>query len=166
MNSKGILIIVLMVSCGCASLRSEYDGGVKRFTQSRSLSRATGMLESGDRVGAVRELTAITDSGSFSGITDEALFRLALLVLHPVSERDGTLHSLQLLKRLKKEFPASPWAVQSGPLLELLSGVEELRRNNRNLTSQNQSLTNEVNELNRNINQLKRLDQELEKKLR
>jgi len=166
MKRKSVLILLLLFSCGCASLRSEYDGGVKRFTQSRSLSRATSMLESGDRGVAVRELTAITESGSYPGITDEALFRLALLGLHPASERDGNLHSLQLLKRLKKEFPASPWTVQSGHLLELLSGVEELRRNNRNLTSQNQSLTNEINELNRSIEQLKRLDQELEKKRR
>ena len=43
--------------------------------------------------------------------------------------------------------------------LELLSGVDELRRTNR-------TLTNEVNELNRSIEQLKRLDQELENKRR
>ena len=159
-------VILMLVSCGCASLRSEYDGGVRRFTQSRSLAQATAMLESGDRSGAVRELTAIAESGSYPGITDEALFRLALLELHPVGERDGTHQSLLLLKRLKKEFPSSPWTVQSSHLLELLSGVEELRRSNRNLTSQNQSLTNEINELNRSIEQLKRLDQELEKKRR
>jgi len=164
MKRKSLLILLLATCCGCASLRSEYEGGVKRFTQSRGLSRATSMLESGDRSGAVRELTAITESGSYPGITDEALFRLALLGLHSAS--DGNLHSLQLLKRLKKEFPASPWTAQSGHLLELLSGVEELKRTNRNLTSQNQSLTNEINELNRSIEQLKRLDQELEKKRR
>jgi len=159
-------LCLLVVSCGCASLRSEYDGGVKRFTQSRSLSRATAMLEKGERSGAVRELTAITEAGSHAGITDEALFRLALLELHPSAERDGITHSLQLLKRLKKEFPSSSWTVQSGHLLELLAGVEELRRHNRSLKSQNQSLSGEVNELNRSIDQLKRLDQELEKKRR
>jgi prefoldin subunit 5 len=45
----------------------------------------------------------------------------------------------------------------------VLAGVEELRRQIRNLKNQNQALGNEVNELTRNIKQLKRLDQELEK---
>jgi len=161
-----LLILLFFATAGCASLKSGYDGGVKRLSQSRSLSRATGLLESADRSGAVRELTAITESGNHAGITDEALFRLALLELHPSAERDGNLHSLQLLKRLKKEFPGSVWTVQSGHLLELLAGAEELRRQNRNLKNQNQSLSGEVNELNRNIDQLKRLDQELEKKRR
>jgi peptidoglycan hydrolase CwlO-like protein len=83
-----------------------------------------------------------------------------------VTDPGSNLHAINLLKRLKKEYPASRWTVQSGQLTELLSGVEDLRRQIKSLKSQNQNLGSEVNELNRNIEKLKQLDQELEKKRR
>jgi hypothetical protein len=165
---KRIVLLILLLGGvgGCASLRSGEGGVVQRFSQSRKLAAARDLLAAGDRSGAARELTAITEGSGIAGVTDEALFRLALLSLRLPGEREGNLHGLQLLRRLKKEYPASPWAVQSSHLVELLSGVEEMRRQNRNLKNQNQTLSNEVNELNRNIDQLKRLDQELEKQRR
>ena len=161
-----LLTILLLVMCGCASSQGSGGGLMQRLTQSRNLARATGLLEAGDRAGAVRALTVVADAGGISGITDEALFRLALLNIHPAAERDGNLPALQLLRRLKKEYPLSHWTAQSGQLLELLSGADEMRRQIRSLRSQNQSLNNEVNELNRSIDQLKQLDQELEKRRR
>ena len=166
MMKNVLLTIMLLAVCGCASLRSGEGGVMQRYTQSRNLADAKNLLESGDRPGAARSLAAITEAGSFAGITDEALFLRALLNLRPASEHDANHQSLQLLKRLGKEYPASPWTAQSRQLLELLAGVEEMRRQMRNLKSQNQSLNNEVNELNRNIDRMKRLDQELEKKRR
>ena len=139
---------------------------MQRFTQSRNLAEAKSLLESGDRAGAARRLTTVTEAGNLPGITDEALFLLALLDLRPAPEHDGNLRALHLLKRLGKDYPASPWTARSRQLVDLLAGLEEVRRQVRNLKSQNQSLTNELNELNRNIDQLKRLDQELEKKRR
>lgn len=153
------LTVLLLGASGCASFRSGEGGVMQHYSQSRKLAAARERLEAGDRSGASRDLTAITEAGGVTGVTDEALFRLALLNLRPPGERDGNLHGVQLLRRLKKEYPSSPWTVQSGHLLELLSGVEEMRR-------QNRSLKNEVSELNRNIEQLKRLDQELEKQRR
>jgi hypothetical protein len=156
---------LLLFLCGCASFPG-WDGGMQRFTQSRNLARANALLESGDKAGAARELSAVADAAGVAGVTDEALFRLALLTIHPVADSGGNLHAINLLKRMKKEYPASRWTVQSGQLLELLSGVEELRRQVKSLKSQNQTLGSEVNELNRNIEQLKQLDQELEKRRR
>jgi len=161
-----LLTILLLAVCGCASLQRGEEKLVKHFTQSKNLSEAKTMLETGDRSGAVKALTAVTEAGDIPGVTDEALFMLALLSLRPGVEPDGNLQSLQLLKRLKTEYPASLWTTQSRQLLELLPGVEEMRRQVRTLKNSNQSLNNEVNELNRNIDQLKQLDQELEKKRR
>jgi dGTP triphosphohydrolase len=131
-----------------------------------TLDQATALLDAGDRRGAIRAFTAICDSSGVPGVTDEALYQLALVSLRPVTDREGNAQGLQLLKRLKKEYPASRWAERSGPLVELLVSSEELRRQNKNLKSQNQSLNNEVSELHRNIKKLKRLDQELEKERR
>lgn len=149
-----LLMLILFVS-GCAAFRGG-NGGIAR-------DKAQAMLESRDRAGAARVLTTITESKGVAGVTDEALFRLALLSLHPVTEKEGNLPALQLLKRLKREYPDSIWTQQSVPLLEMLTGAEELRRQIRSLKANNQSLVNEVNELNRSIERLKRLDQELEK---
>lgn len=161
-----VLLIMFVFVNGCAYLNPGDGGIAHRFNQSRELSRATELLESNDREGAAKVLAAISDSRGVPGVTDEALFRLALLSLRPATDKEGELRAQQLLKRLKKEYPASPWTAQSGQLTDLLSSVEELRRQNRNFKSLNQSLTNEVNELNNSIEQLKRLDLELEKKHR
>lgn len=161
-----LLIILLAVMTGCATLRGGEGGVMQRYSQSRKLGAAKELLDSGDRAGAARLLTAITNGGDIPGITDEALFRLALLNLRASVEREGNLQALQLLKRLKKSYPTSVWTVQAGQLPELLGGLEEVRRQLRSLKSSNQSLSNEINELNRNVDQLKQLDQELEKKRR
>ena len=166
MLARYLLIVLLLVQCGCAALRSSEGGVMERFAQSRNLAAADSLLESGDRAGAAKLLTKVVDSGNYPGITDEALFNLALLDLRPAAEHDSNAKALQLLKRLGKEFPASPWTQKSRQLLELLTGVDDLRRQVRNLKSSNQSLSGEVKELNRNVDQLKRLDQELEKQRR
>jgi len=165
MKIIALATFLLLSLCSCASIPSG-ERVVQHFTQSRSLSRANELLQAGDRVGAVRELNVVTDAKGITGITDEALFRLALLNIHPVADPGSNLHAINLLKRLKREYPASRWTVQSGQLIELLSGVEDLRRQIKNLRSQNQDLGSELNELNRNIDQLKQLDQDLEKKRR
>jgi len=160
MNRIALLLLLVCLN-GCALLKT--DEGMRHSHQPADLAQATALLEAGDRAGATVAFAAISDSSGVPGVTDEALFRLALLSLHPATDKEGNALALQLLKRLKKEYPDSRWTAQSGQLADMLAGVEELRRQNRSLKKNNQSLVNEVNELNRNIKQLKRLDQELEK---
>lgn len=160
-----LLTLLLLFVSGCASFPG-WNGEFSHSPQARSLAKAHELLASGDRAGAGKALTAVTEAGGVAGITDEALFRRALLAIHPPLEPGGNLHAINLLKRLKKEYPVSSWTVQSGQLLDLLIGAEELQRQVKSLKNQNQSLGSEVNELNRNIEQLKKLDQELEKRRR
>ena len=172
-----LLTVLLLLVSGCASLPVR-EVRVERSPQSINLARANELLKYGDKAGAIRALTAVTDANGVTGITDEALFRLALLIIHPVAESGDNLLPKNLLNRLNKEYPRSSWSVQSGPLIDLLASAEELERQVKSLKSQNQTLRSqtqtlrsqnqtlgsEVNELNRNINQLKQLDQELEKR--
>src|SRR5262249_9619927 len=99
------IIPLLLLFCinGCASLKSN-EG-----TQPATLSRATQLLEAGDKPGATAAFTAVTESSKVQGVTDEALFQLALLSLRPATDREGNAQALQLLKRLKKEYPNSRW---------------------------------------------------------
>jgi hypothetical protein len=157
---------MLLSMCSCASLKSVNVEPSERVGLAKDLGEAKSLLEIGYRTEAARSLSKIIEAGNYSGITDEALFLLALLDLKPAQEHDANSRSLQLLKRLAKDYPASSFTAQSRQLLEFLGGVDEMRGQVRNLKSQNQSLSKEVDELNRNVDQLKKLDQELEKKRR
>ena len=169
------LLLALFLCSGCATERhGENRGGfLQHYSEAKRLESALALLRKGDSAGAAKILEAICNAPPVPGVTDEALFRLALLSLQPSTERPASSQGHQLLKRLKKEYPSSPWTVQAAPLVELISSAEELRRQNKNYRSANQSLIREIaelnksiNELTRNIDQLKHLDLEMEKKTR
>jgi hypothetical protein len=176
MKRFATLILALSLCAGCATARpgeKEKGGFVQRYSESRKLASATALLGKGDSAGAAKLLEAICSAPPAPGVTDEALFRLALLTLKPSTDKPASAQGHQLLKRLKKEYPSSPWTAQAAPLVELIGAAEELRRQNRNYRNTNQSLNRDINELNKNVNelnknieQLKHLDLELEKKTR
>lgn len=163
MKKSFIMYAIVLSLTGCAGMRG--SGGITNYyTQSRNLSDAQEMLEKGDKGAAAKLLATICDAQAVPGVTDEALFRLALLALKP-AEKDSS-HAHELLSKLQKDFPTSQWSIQSAPLMELMSGTEELRRQNRSCKNLNQSLSKENKELMQNIEKLKQLDLELEKKNR
>ena len=101
-----------------------------------------------------------------AGVTDEALFRLALLTMKAKADRPASAQAQRLLRRLKKEYPASQWTLLAAPVTDLVNLAEEQKRQNRALRTSNQALNREMEELSQRIEQLKHLDQELEKKSR
>jgi hypothetical protein len=174
MKRCAALFLACALCFGCANSRpGQKSGFLQHHTEANRLATAQTLLEKGDSFGAAKALEAICSSPAEPGVTDEALFRLALLSLKPSPERPASPQGHQLLRRLKKEYPASPWTAQAAPLVELINSAEELRRQNRNYRTSNQALTRDVNELNKNIKeltksieQLKHLDLEIEKKTR
>jgi cell division protein FtsB len=126
MRKLVILIVVSSLLTGCTTLKGwESIGFVQRYAESKKLSQAVEMLAKGDSPGAVKMLTAICSASSVPGVTDEALFRLALLLMEPGSPTSGQGH--RLMMRLQKEYPTSPWAVQAARLTEYLNATEDLR---------------------------------------
>jgi hypothetical protein len=146
--------------------RPESGSATRRVPPSKRLAKAVELLDQGDVAGATRLLKAITSAHSVPGVTDEALFRLALLTLKPSPDRPVSRQGQHLLRRLKDEFPSSPWTAQAAQLTELVNVDEELRHQNRTLKATNQSLAKRIAELNDTIDQLKNLDLELEQKNR
>jgi hypothetical protein len=118
-----------------------------------------------DPAKAAKTLEEITTRPPLPGVTDEALFRLALYNLRSAT-RESTGKAQQLLQRLAKEFPLSTWNQMGQPIHELLDALAEQRRQIAVLKNQNQNLTKESRELHLAIEQLKTLDLELEKKSR
>jgi hypothetical protein len=167
MRKLMLFLVAASLVTGCATTKpGESVGLVRHHAESKKLALAVEMLSRGDSSGAAKQLNALCTGSAVPGVTDEALFRLALLSIRPSAERPASGHGYQLLKRLKKEYPASPWTVQATPVLELINASEEIRRQNRSMKATNQSLTKEVNELNKTLEQLKHLDLELEQKTR
>jgi len=160
-------------STASAGTKGTGAGFLQRYAVSKKLEHAVDKLEKGDLAGAVKDLNALCRGQAVPGVTDEALFRLALLSLRPSVEKPLSGQGPQLLKRLRREYPASPWTLQAAPLIELVDVADELRQQNRSLRASNHSLGRElkesnqvIKELNLVIKQLKNLDVELEQKVR
>lgn len=138
------------------------DAPSRKEIMSKRLTQAVQTLRSGDVPDAKRKLRAICSSKPVPGVTDEALFRLALLSLKPSSDTPAAERGQLLLRRLKKEYPKSNWNIQAEPLRELIDVAEELKSRNRSLANSHEALTSEVSELTKKLKQLKHLDIELE----
>lgn len=162
-----LLCLIAALCSGCASTKSGGDGSMlQRYSGSRQLVQAEDMLREGNTAGATKVLETLVSGPSLPGVTDEALFRLALLTLKPGLERPASGQAQQHLKRLRKEHPNSPWTHLAAPLRELINVAEDLKHQNKNLKGTNQTLGKEINDLTERIEKLKHLDQELEKKSR
>lgn len=169
-----LLIVVLLAGCATSGTTtttgSSSEGGIMdRYAESRKLEEAVDLLEEGKTVGAARVLHTVATGKRVPGVTDEALFRLALLALR--GGEKGQALSSQHLRRLKKEYPGSPWTLQAAPLASLLNEMEELKEQNRSLKGNSQALNREVGDLKKEINalnsqirQLRNLDLELEQR--
>lgn len=175
-----ILLIAMIGLSGCAALNNS-GGFFQRFSQERNLAKAVKLLEDGNEAAASKLLEEITTAKGIAGVTDEALFRLSLMHLRPGIGKDELEQSQNRLERLKKEYPESSWTLMASPLMDFLTSVGELRRQNRNLKilnlslnkdnkelqslkSNNTSLIRENKELRQSIEMLKHLDVELEQK--
>ena len=175
MKKFAFLIIAAAICTGCVLMQGSPVYPASRKPGSQALAQAVKMLEKRDTSGAAKVLKALSIAKSEPGVTDEALFRLALLSLSPAPDRPVSRRAQLLLKRLKNEYPASPWTVQAAQLMELVRVSEELRhqsRRLRELKADNEELSRsnkEVKEnneaLNRNLKEMKATNDELKKEI-
>ncbi|WP_298273279.1 tetratricopeptide repeat protein [Geobacter sp.] len=173
MKTARLLLIAAMLGTmtACTTLQKTIELQRQRSLQEERLETARTLLLKGDTDGAVRQLRAVVAAKKIKGVTDEALFRLALLTIPEDFDREEFTQAANLLERLRKEFPSSIWTAQAAPLASFLTefpsrlqASTELRRQIKSLKDVNLSLTRENKELRLNIEKLKILDVELEKK--
>lgn len=156
----GVLLCLMPMITGCSGL-SYFS------TQKQNLNVAVTQLGAGKEQQARTLLEKVTDSTPVSGVTDEALFRLALLDLRS-DGGSGLARAQTLLERLAARYPDSLWTKQSAPLLAHLIEARSLRNRQRDLKTLkelNLSLSRDNRELRQNLDRLKQLDLELEKKI-
>lgn len=172
------VMAVAVLSCtgGCATVGGTLGGvfGSKpgRAAQppdrERDFATALQYLRKGNEQQARAALERVVEAPPLGGVTDEALFRLALLHLDDDGGRD-TSRTRSLLERLRSEYPKSLWARQAAPLSTYLATAGMLRdkeREIRTLRQLNLSLSRDNKELRQSIDRLKSLDMELEQKIR
>lgn len=145
---KGLPFLMLMlILSGCAAI----NGKKSHFlAQQKKLNDAVQLIKKDEVGAAVDILTRICSEQSVMGVTDEAMFRLALLQLGSDMDKPKIAKAKQTLKRLEDEYPASPWAAQAKHLDPLL-GKMALK-------------IDESLYLKRDLMRLKNLDLELDRK--
>jgi outer membrane protein assembly factor BamD (BamD/ComL family) len=146
--------------------------------QKRKLVLAQMLLEDNKVSSAKELLTAVSNGKKIPGITDEALFRLALLNLEAGEQKIATGTASKNLEKILNEYPASPWRIHAAALKGLLDAydmsveekaeldkaVKNLKGSNLALRNQNLSLSKENKELRQGMERMKNLDLELEMK--
>ncbi|SNB45736.1 tetratricopeptide repeat protein [Geobacter sp. DSM 9736] len=159
MRTLTAVIIISMLS-GCAQIPTWMHLNSSPYEQRKRLSQAVELVKEGNNASASRLLASICREPGVPGITDEALFRLALLSLRGGDRENAS----NMLERLGREYPRSIWTRTANPIVELLAQHDDLRNQNRTLKNTNQALTRENKELLQSIERLKHLDLELELK--
>ena len=163
--TSALLIGTLLLNLtGCGGLFG--TGGT--LEKRRNLATGVEMVRDGLESEARHFFELVITDPQDDGVTDEALFRLAILNLND-GKLGGGKSSLALLDTLQHSYPKSVWARQAEPLLLYLKGPHSIRSRERELTSlreKNVALNKEVRELRQVIERLKMLDRELELKIK
>lgn len=172
MKPERVVIIALLalvtMNAGCAGLKEKMPGFPAISEQERSMAGALDQLRAGKEQQARDLLEKIIIGAPAAGVTDEALFRLALLSLKEDGGK-GLRRAQALLERLADRYPDSLWTRQSAPLLSHLADDRTLRNRQRelkNLKELNLSLSRDNRELRQSLEQLKQLDLELEQRIK
>lgn len=162
------LLALVTLNAGCAGMDGRMPRLLMLSEQERTLAGALDQLRAGKEQKARELLDKVVDGAPAAGVTDEALFRLALLSLREDGGK-GLLRAQVLLERLADKYPDSLWTKQSAPLLSHLTEARTLRNKQRELKALkdlNFSLSRDNKEMRQSLEQLKRLDLELEQRIK
>lgn len=175
MRTLIVCISIIIGLSGCATIRKEDPNALE---QRQKLILAKMLLERNRTEAAKKTLTEITAKPPVAGITDEALFRLALIDLEAGQQKIATEKSGKDLDTILSKFKSSSWSAHATTLKGLLDAyditlqekaeldrsVKNLKNSNASLTSANASLTKENNDLRQDLEKIKKLDLELDMK--
>lgn len=172
------LLLLVAFLGGCSMMRGKpLPAADATIEQERHFAGALQYLKGGKEREAQTSLERVIASQPLPGVTDEALFRLALLHLRD-EDGNGDVHAHALLMKLKKVYPHSIWTQQAAPLISYLDQASTLRENLsaqsalwelslheiKVLRERNHLLLHEKKELVKRLDRLNDLDLEIERK--
>ncbi len=159
------IVIATLGGCGTTDYTTKTAGQERR----QVLLEGVQALRTGDLRQSHELLEQVVNAPPVAGITDEALFRLALVQLaEEGTGTRGTPRSVSLLESLQKQYPLSQWTPQAAILLTWLGELKNSRERDREhinrLMRENRELLRDNRELRQNIERLKNIDLDIEKK--
>lgn len=158
---QAVLAVPLLLLAGCTGLGWQSQ-------QQQQFNTSIELLQAGEVRKSCDLLEKVVNAPAVNGVTDEALFRLSLLLITEEVGPKNAPRAQALLERLRKEHPASSWTPQAILLLDWLTspkgGRDRDREQINHLLRENRELLKENRELRQNMERLKNLDLELEKK--
>ena len=157
------LIITLSLALSACAGLTQSGGLLYGHGQKNKLARAVTLLEEGKPSAAAELLAAISAEQGVPGVTDEALFRLSLLRLGSIQDKNVVFQTKHDLERLQKEYPASSWTPLASSLAEFIDSDDDVRLQARKLKDLNGALTKENRDLHTSIEKLKNLELEMGK---
>lgn len=163
-----LALMLLLVCSACSLVRPLSEQEADRRLREQQLDSAVRSIAAGREDEARGLLETLVAGRGSAGVTDEALFRLALLALRE-GDQMAAREAHTLLTRLAGEYPDSTWTRQAASLTAHLAATLRLfdaSRESRQLRAQNLQLYRENKELRLNIEKLKNLELELELKSR
>ncbi|NVN92277.1 MAG: hypothetical protein HXX11_16970 [Desulfuromonadales bacterium] len=166
--SIAVIMVMAMLGTGCGVKMQSSSLKLMVPEQERTFAGALEFLKAGKEQQARESLDKVVAAPSITGITDEALFRLALLYIRDEAGRMPA-RTQSLLERLENEFPRSIWTRQAAPLVSYLASIKfprDKQRELKTLKDLNLSLSRDNRELRQTIERLKSLDIELEQKIK
>lgn len=157
-----IVILILFTSFGCAVLTEKQKGEVRNEESQRKgetlrilsehLLRARKLLEQRDYDGSFKENQKILSLSGQNPPGDEALFNMGLIYAHSWNPKKDNMRSIGFFKKLTKDYPYSPLAVQA----RIWTGILQ----------ENEKLSQTIQKLNQVIEESKQVDIEIEEKKR
>jgi len=167
--TRYIAILALFIGLGGCATTTTVDLHARE--QKRKLFLAQALLGE-NRVAAAKGLLSdICAAPGVPGVTDEALFRLALIDLEPGEQKIVTGKAGKNLEKLVRDYPGSSWKAHAMTIKGLIEAYDgaveekaELEKSVRSLKSANLSLTKENKELKQDMEKLKDLELDLERK--
>jgi hypothetical protein len=124
------LLLLAALGEGCSTIRVDKPPpGVQAPLghEERSFARALQSLRDGNERDAQTLLEEVITGKPLPGLTDEVLFRLAVLHLGD-EDGNGDTQTHALLARLQKEYPDSNWTQQATSLITYLDEMDVLRK--------------------------------------
>jgi len=156
------VILTLLASFGCAVLTQKQNVEVRDEVSQRKeetsnilserLLRAGKLLEQRDYDGSLKENQRILSLSGQNPPGDEALFNMGLIYAHFGNPKKDNGKSLSFFRKLTKDYPRSPLAVQAMIWMGILQ--------------ENEKLTQTIQKLNQVIEESKQVDIEIEEKKR
>lgn len=150
------LLLLVAFGGGCGMMRGKPLPTVYApiGQQERRFAEALQRLKGGKDREAQTLFEEVIAGQPLPGVTDEALFRLALLHLQDEDGEDDA-QARALLARLKKEYPRSIWTQQAAPLVAYLDRGGALRESQKALNAQWEHSQSQLHESRRELKGLR-----------